>query len=64
MSLGVKHAAVLLQLDDGRIVQRPMNAVETDIVAAMLATHDTGTLKTMPAPGISFKPSGEVICHS
>lgn len=64
MSLGVKHAAVLLQLDDGRIVQRPMNAVEIDIVVAMLATHDTGTLKTIPAPGIQFKSTGEVICHS
>ena len=61
MSLGVKHATVVMQLDDGRIVQRPMNAVETDIVCAMLAEHDSRTLKTLPATGIVFKSSGEIL---
>lgn len=60
MSLGVKRAVVLLQLEDGRIVQRPMTAVETDIVAAMLAEHGTGILKTVPAHGIKFAQAGNI----
>lgn len=61
MSLGVSRAALLLQMDDGRVVQRPMNTIETDIVCAMLAEHDTKTLRTIPAQGIVFKPSGEIL---
>lgn len=57
----VKHAVIVIQLDDGNIVQRPMVAVETDIVTAMLAEHDTGILKTIPCKGVSFKKSGELI---
>lgn len=61
MSLGVKHAAVVMLMDDGRYVQRPMNAVETDIVCAMLAAHDTGTLRVIPCEGVTFKSTGEIL---
>ncbi|AEJ81556.1 gp037 [Erwinia phage vB_EamP-S6] len=57
----VKHAVIVIQLDDGNIVQRPMVAVETEIVTAMLAEHDTGILKTIPLKGMSFKKSGELV---
>ncbi len=57
----VKHAVLVIQLDDGSIVQRPMVAVETDIVTAMLADHDTGVLRTIPAKGMAFKKTGELV---
>lgn len=61
MNLGVKHAAVVMLLDDGRYVQRPMNPIETDIVCAMLAAHDTNHLKVIPCEGIAFKSTGEIL---
>lgn len=61
MPSSVKHATVVILMDDGKTVQRPMNAVETDIVCAMLATHDNGVLKVIPAKGIEFKSSGEIL---
>lgn len=61
MGLGIKHATVVMLLDDGRHVQRPMNAVETDIVCAMLAEHDSKVMKVIPCNGIEFKSTGEIL---
>lgn len=61
MSLGVQHAAVVMLLDDGRYVQRPMGKIETDIVCAMLAEHDSKVMKVIPCEGIRFKATGEIL---
>lgn len=61
MSLGVTQAAMLLKMDDGRVVQRPLNTVETDIICAMLCEHDTKILRTFPAEGIVFKSNGGIL---
>lgn len=45
-----KHAILLIQLEDGEMVQRPMTREEMNFVLPLLQEFDGGVLKVMPAP--------------
>lgn len=48
MNTGILSAFLVLELDDGRTVQRPLNKVEVSIVVPMLQGHDGNTLRVFP----------------
>lgn len=45
-----KHAILLIQLDDGSMVQRPLKREEINFVLPILQEFDGGKLKVIPAP--------------
>lgn len=58
----VQHASVVMQLDDGRIVQRPLTIEERVFILPLLKYE--GSLKVLPCEGIKFggreiKPTAE-----
>ncbi|HEJ7039345.1 TPA: hypothetical protein SMF55_001056 [Serratia liquefaciens] len=58
----VKHASVVMQLDDGTIVQRPLTIEERVFILPLLQYE--GGLKVLPCEGIAFsgreiKPTAE-----
>lgn len=48
----VKHASVVMQLDDGRILQRPLTIEERMFIMPLLQ-YD-GSLKVIPCEGVVF----------
>lgn len=48
----VQHASVVMQLDDGSIVQRPLNIEERVFILPLLQYE--GSLKVLPCEGIAF----------
>lgn len=58
----VQHASVVMQLDDGTIVQRPLT-IEERVFILPLLQYESG-LKVLPCEGIAFsgreiKPTAE-----
>lgn len=58
----VQHASVVMQLDDGSIVQRPLTIEERVFILPLLQYE--GSLKVLPCEGIAFsgreiKPTAE-----
>lgn len=58
----VQHASVVMQLDDGSIVQRPLTIEERVFILPILQYE--GSLKVLPCEGIAFsgreiKPTSE-----
>ncbi|CAI1704957.1 Uncharacterised protein [Serratia proteamaculans] len=58
----VQHASVVMQLDDGRIVQRPLTIEERVFILPLLQYE--GSLKVLPCEGVAFsgreiKPTAE-----
>ncbi len=49
----VKHASVVMQLDDGRILQRPLTIEERMFIMPLLQ-YD-GSLKVIPCEGVVFR---------
>ena len=45
-----KHVIVLIQLESGELVQRPLKREEIPFVLPILQEFDGGTLKVVPAP--------------
>lgn len=45
-----KHVVVLIQMEDGKMVQRPLTREEINFVLPILQEFDGGTLKVIPAP--------------
>ena len=45
-----KHVVVLIQMEDGKMVQRPLKREEISFVLPILQEFDGGTLKVIPAP--------------
>lgn len=48
----VQHASVVMQLDDGSIVQRPLTIEERVFILPLLQYE--GSLKVLPCEGIAF----------
>ncbi|HEJ7098623.1 TPA: hypothetical protein SMF63_001592 [Serratia marcescens] len=48
----VKHASVVMQLDDGRILQRPLTIEERMFIMPLLQYE--GVLKAIPCEGVAF----------
>lgn len=55
MKSKIKSAILLMKLEDGSVVQRPMKTVEINFVMPMLQEFDGGTLKVFPAEGITLE---------
>lgn len=49
----VQHASVVMQLDDGSVVQRPLNIEERMFILPILQYE--GGLKVIPCEGAAFK---------
>lgn len=45
-----KHAILLIQLEDGEMVQRPLSRQEINFILPILQEFDGGKLKVIPAP--------------
>lgn len=45
-----KHVVILVQLENGDMVQRPLSREEFNFVLPILQEFDGGTLKVIPAP--------------
>lgn len=45
-----KNVVVLIQMEDGKMVQRPLKREEINFVLPILQEFDGGTLKVIPAP--------------
>lgn len=45
-----KNVVVLIQMEDGKMVQRPLAREEINFVLPILQEFDGGTLKVIPSP--------------
>lgn len=45
-----KHVVLLVQLENGEMVQRPLTRQEINFVLPIISEFDGGTLKVMPVP--------------
>lgn len=45
-----KHVVLLIQMEDEKMVQRPLSREEINFVLPILQEFDGGTLKVIPAP--------------
>lgn len=53
MIMSIKYASVVIQLEDDRIVQRPLTIEERRFILAIL--EDGGKLKVSPCTGVEFR---------
>jgi len=56
--MSIKHATVVMQLDDGRIVQRPLKIEERRFFLSIL--EEDGKLKVLPCEGVAFAKGGKL----
>lgn len=51
--MNIKNAAVIIETEDGRVVQRPLTIEETTFTIFTL--HEDGKLKVFPCEGVEFR---------
>lgn len=50
--MNIKHAAVIIELEDGKIVQRPLTIEESTFV--LFTLKDGEKVKVFPCEGVAF----------
>ncbi|WP_333497529.1 hypothetical protein [Kluyvera sp. CHPC 1.2972] len=51
--MSIKNATIVMELEDGRIVQRPLKIEERRFIIAIL--EDNGKLNVAPCDGVEFQ---------
>ncbi|HIC6097665.1 TPA: hypothetical protein ACW47E_002111 [Salmonella enterica subsp. enterica serovar Nagoya] len=51
--MNIKNASVIIETEDGRVVQRPLTIEESAFV--LFTLHEQGKLKVFPCEGVEFR---------